>query len=404
MSYQPYCPGGKLYIPRNQTGCVACCNTQACSANSGSINGSPTEHFWPASWKMDKIAEVPPQKCNPGSSSYKCFNATQPLIGCCKRNPCSTGFLEADFTPTFIFDTITPSPPSLSTPEVPVSSRTSSSPSPSSSLSSSYSAFPHTGFITSTTDLGSVSTETPGQQATLSTVSTLPESTSSSPNAATLPESASTSSNVAAIAGGVAGGIAGLALLVGLFAICRHRRKIRSQRGIGKGRFSAWNSGQPRSMQPGSAELDEIKQGPSTRKLPLLLHTIILKTNSVFLASLPLPPPSAPPSPLLSPLPPPPAYASYNSHGNGLEGSPDHLHPSSGSPYVSYDVPSPETPPSPPPLKTRLSQQSTASYSDGQDVSPISTHYQNQPFDNPRSMPSSVYSDVSGGVLHAHAM
>ena len=204
------------------------------------------------------------------------------------------------------------------------------------------------------------------------------------------PVAPASNSDAAAIAGGVAGGIAGLALLVGLLAICRRRRKIKSLFGIDKGRFSAWNSGQPRSMQPGSAELDEIKQGPSTSKLLFLLHTIIRKPNSVFLAS--------------SPLPPPPAYASYNSHGNGLEGSPDHLHPSSGSQYVSYDVPSPESPPSPPPLKTRLSQQSTSSYSDGQDVSPISPQYQNQPFDNPRSLRSSVYSEVSGGVLHAHAM
>lgn len=253
--------------------------------------------------------------------------------------------------------------------------------------------------VTSTSVYSSASTETLGDQTALPTVSSVQEATSTP-----VSESTSTSPNTAAIAGGVVGGIAGLALLVGLLVLYRRRRKTKTEDGIDNESFSAWNSGQPHSMQPGSAELNEIKQGPSTSQLLLLLHTIIHTANSVLLASSPLPPPSAPPSPLLSPLPPPPAYASYNAHSNGPEGSSDHLHPSSGSPYVSHDVPSPESPPSPPPLKTRLSQQSADRYSDGQDVSPISPHYQHQPFDNPTSMRSSVYSEVSGGVVHAHAM
>ena len=132
--------------------------------------------------------------------------------------------------------------------------------------------------VASSSVYSSVSTDITGDPTALPTVPTVSESISTSPNAANVPESTSTHPNAAAIAGGVAGGIAGLALLVGLLAICRRRRMIKSQHGIDKGRFSAWNSRQPRSMQTGSAELDEIKQGSSTGKLPLLLHTIISKT------------------------------------------------------------------------------------------------------------------------------
>ena len=256
-------------------------------------------------------------------------------------------------------------------------------------------------FVTSATPNSahsSVTTEIVGGQKALPTAPSVPEATRTS-----VPESTSASPNAAAIAGGVAGGVAGLALVVGLLVFYRRRRKTKSQNGINKGRFSAWNSGQSHSMRPNNNELHQIKQEPSTSKSPLLLHIIRL-ANGVFSASSPVPPPSAPPSPLLSPLPPPPAYASHSLHGNGLERSPDHLHPSSGSPHVSYDVLSPESPPSPPPLKTRLSQPSTNSYSDGQDVSPISSHYEHHTFDNPGSSNSSVYSEVPGGLLHAHAM
>ena len=255
MSYQPYCPHGSVfYVCRNQPGFIGCCNTQPCD------NGCPIGDLKPASWKIDYSGDMPHQKCNPGSSWHKCQNATQSFIGCCKSDPCSRGCPTVDLTPAFVDDSVFS--PSLSTTKVPISSTTSSSPSPSSSLSSSSSSFTRTGFTTSTPNLGGVSTETQGDQTARPTVTTVPKSTS-------------TSSNAAAIAGGIAGGIAGLALLVGLLAICRRRRKIKSQLGIDEGRFSAWNSGQSRSIQPGSAELDEIKQGPSTSKLPLLLHIII---------------------------------------------------------------------------------------------------------------------------------
>ena len=319
-----------------------------------------------------------------------CENTRPQYIGCCQADTDESpagcpqrNLTSGPFTAILTFLQTSTTPSSLSiTPSSASSSRS---------------------FVTSATlspVSSSVPTETVGGQTALLAV----PSVLSVPSITSVPKSTSSPSNTAAIAGGVVGGVAGLALLVGLLVIYRRRRKTKSQHGMSKGTFSGWNSGQPRFVSPSNAELHQIKQEPSTSKSLLLLHTIIRTANGVFLASSPVPPPSAPPSPLLSPLPPPPAYASYNTHSNGLEGSPDHLHPSSGSPYVAYNVPSPESPPSPPPLKTRISQQSTNSHSDGQDVSPISSHYQHQNFDNPRSMRSSVYSQVSGGVPHSHAM
>lgn len=76
-------------------------------------------------------------------------------------------------------------------------------------------------------------------------------------------------SNSTAIAGGVAGGIVGLALLVGLLAICCRRRTARPQQTV-EGRSSVLGSGQPRSLQTDSAELEEMKQGPTPSRCSFL--------------------------------------------------------------------------------------------------------------------------------------
>ena len=71
-------------------------------------------------------------------------------------------------------------------------------------------------------------------------------------------------SNPTAIAGGVAGGIVGLALLVGLLAICCRRRHVRPQHDMDEGGSLASGSVLPDSTQLDHAELEAMKQGASS--------------------------------------------------------------------------------------------------------------------------------------------
>ena len=99
--------------------------------------------------------------------------------------------------------------------------------------------------VTSTSPPGNTPTGTAAGQSTLGPTTPAPKS------------------NTAAIAGGVAGGIVGLALLLALLAICCRRRINRPQRHMDEGKYPRWGPGNARSSQPGDAEQEEIKQGPS---------------------------------------------------------------------------------------------------------------------------------------------
>ena len=92
---------------------------------------------------------------------------------------------------------------------------------------------------------GSTPTETAAGQSTLRPATPAPKS------------------NTTAIAGGVAGGIVGLALLVALLTICCRRRTTGPQTHMDEGNSPTWGQGNARSSQPGDAEQEEIKQGPS---------------------------------------------------------------------------------------------------------------------------------------------
>ena len=86
------------------------------------------------------------------------------------------------------------------------------------------------------------------------------ETQSALPTATSAPEK-----HTAAIAGGVVGGVVGLALLVGLIAICCHRRTDKARR-LDEVNSPAWGMGQNRSIHPNDAELEEMKQGASPSK------------------------------------------------------------------------------------------------------------------------------------------
>ena len=88
-------------------------------------------------------------------------------------------------------------------------------------------------------------------------------------------------SNTAAVAGGIAGGIIGLALLLTVLAICSRRRTTRTLRGTDQGKLPVWGSGQARTIGAGGGELEEIKQGPSPSICNLFLRLCVKLTTSL---------------------------------------------------------------------------------------------------------------------------
>lgn len=218
------------------------------------------------------------QRCDSGGSWYICPDknlhpgSPPPFMGCCKSEPCTKGCSEGDLTQAFLTSNITIANRYLSALGVSPSSTTSYSTSlsfrPSSSSSSSSCSSPiNMGFDEGTSVYSSAPTAIAAGHSVLLTGTPASKSTNTPASNTTdtlLSTSTNTTnskSNSTAIAGGVAGGIVGLALLVGLLAICCRRRNVRLQRTV-EGRSSALGSGQTRSLQADSAELEEMKQGP----------------------------------------------------------------------------------------------------------------------------------------------
>ncbi|KAF6228570.1 hypothetical protein HO173_011873 [Letharia columbiana] len=371
MSNMQSCPGGgRFQVCHLRNRFVGCCSTSACT------DGCPHDDLRPASFNPHIRSQN--QDCRQGGLWYNCLFTNSPgFMGCCKSNPCSDGCPPGNLTESFLafnssddFDFGFLSAIGASIPSTTSSSISSFASSPTSINTADTPAGANTvasaaqGFHTSISLSGSATTVNAAGQSVIHAVTSPPKS------------------NTAAIAGGVVGGIVGLALLLALLTIHRRWRTTRPLQDVGEGRSPTWGSGNARSLQSGEAELEEMKQGPSP-------------TSSTLL----------PPSPLPSPLPPPPAYTPYRSHGNELDRSSNLSQPSASSPYPSHDLVSPESPPSPPPLNTRLSQHSTDQHSDERSVSPISSHYQHQPFDETGGPESSMYSEFSSSeLLHTHSV
>ena len=215
-------------------------------------------------------------------------------------------------------------------------------------------------------------------------------SVSDSAPSQTAPQTATAGSKprTAAIAGGVVGGVAGLAVLAVLLALCYRRRNRRPPQQMSEEESPVWGSGD--------------KARAASEYLAPTIHSMMQRANRAPPGSSVLHPP--PPSLLTSALPPPPAYT-YTSRDNELERSFERSQSSASSHYPSHEPPSPESPPSSPPLKIHLSQHSLDRYSDVQSVSPISSHYQHQVFSENRDLEPNMYSDVSSSEwLHAHNM
>lgn len=187
------------------------------------------------------------QGCHQVSSWYTCLDGIPLLsMGCCKHDPCSHGCLKEDSTQAFL--TSGPKLTNKSTTFIPMSTNEASNSSTTSSVSPSSI---NTSFDTPTPAHSSVLMTNVAGQSALHTETPAPKTT--------IPPA--TKSHATAIAGGVAGGIVGLALLVGLLAICCRRRNTRP---LDERRSLAWGSGPPYSTQPDNAELEVMKQGASS--------------------------------------------------------------------------------------------------------------------------------------------
>lgn len=278
MPSQPSCPyGGQFHICLNMTTpFVGCCTEKipACSND----NGCQVGDLFPMSWIADDYSDDLSQSCDSGSVWYICseehlqHKSPSPFMGCCKSNPCIEGCPTGDLTQAFLTNKTVHHFLSV----IGLSAPSTASPRPSSSSSSSSSSSPtNIGFDEETPVYSSAPTATTAGHSALLTGTPASKSTNT-PASITADTFHSTStnttnpkSNSTAIAGGVTGGIVGLALLVGLLAICCRRRNARPQHTV-EGRSSALGSGQPRSLQADSAELEEMKQGPTPSRWSFL--------------------------------------------------------------------------------------------------------------------------------------
>ena len=257
MAFRPLCPpGSQFYTCKNLTNhFVRCCNTPLCNDAADGVdgtNGCPDKDLKPASFTEYHDDDVT-QGCHQGSLWYTCPDAIPlPFLGCCKHNPCSHGCPKEDFTQAFLM--YDPKSTDQGVAFIPLSTNEASNSSTTSSVSPSST---NTSFDTSTSAHSSVLTADVAGQSALHTETPAPKTT----------DTPAPKSNATAIAGGVAGGIVGLALLVGLLAICCRRRNTRP---LDEGRSLARGSGPPDSTQPDNAELEFMKQGASSSQSPQL--------------------------------------------------------------------------------------------------------------------------------------
>ena len=187
-------------------------------------------------------------KCRPGRTWVGCEYITSLYVGCCKSHPCSDGSPPENLTQSKLAVNSSGAGYLPSTTEFWIPSPTSRSP-------------------------PSVPTFT--TEANTFTSISVPESP---PAATTAPQPGQTTKpvptrNTAAIAGGVIGGVVGLALLVAVLALCCRRRTIRPQQRMDEGRSPTWSSGQIR-------ELDEMKQGQSPCKSQGLSIQLYIELNA----------------------------------------------------------------------------------------------------------------------------
>ena len=204
----------------------------------------------------------------PGSNSTTCDKPVLLPNTCCKNDTseCGSGCPQQNLTWSLILEIEADYPSADDQPPLPSFSSSTSNPASINTLYVPEGAAQQA----STTQESPVSSSMP-----TGTSTTIFESQSALHTATSTPET-----NTAAIAGGVVGGAVGLALLVGLLAICC-RRRTSNARHLDEVRSPAWGMGQNRSIHPNDAELDEMKQGASPSKSHQPLRWLCTKLTSL---------------------------------------------------------------------------------------------------------------------------
>ena len=221
QSFSPSCPsGGNWYACASGSNFVGCCASEPCS------NGCSAGNLAPASFDPNYYGKFPDQQCPKGSNWYSCQQTSPPFLGCCKSNACDAGCPSGDLTAAFL-----DSNPKVAAPFLP--SGAASSASAVASLSSSTPSDKGSTSASATTTASSVTTSSSSaKSSTLPAASSTASVSNSSVNSA---QSLATSTNspntpVGAIAGGAVGGVAVLALLIGLLLFyCRRRSRSSRQ-------------------------------------------------------------------------------------------------------------------------------------------------------------------------------
>ena len=236
------CPGDSHFYACDQS--LGCCTLGVCN----DLYDCPKSDL--------KSTNVHATNCSADSRrQIICENAAPLSTGCCKSNLGACSFVcpqKDDTEGLFLFETVRAS--ILLVESQSVSYRTSTLASP---IMSAKPTDPPGGALQETPTEPIPAAPTPGPSIVTANIAGQPALQTTGPNPKT---------NTAAIAGGVVGGVVGVALLVGLIAIiCRHRINKSRQR-MDESNSTGWGPGQGRSRDFENAELDEMKNGPSSSK------------------------------------------------------------------------------------------------------------------------------------------
>ena len=218
QAFSPSCPsGGTWYACSTDSLFVGCCN--------GSVSpcalGCPDGLLEPASFDPAYWGTFPDQECSIGSQWYTCANSEPPFMGCCKTNPCNAGCPTGDLTPGYLSSDQALAAPFESDGSAPSGSAPSTTvagfvvivtvgppigslpPSSTIATATTASAFPSFGQSTTASSI----VITPSMTATGNAVAVHSGSTSTPTSGPVL---------ITAVVGGIGGGAAIVALLLGL--------------------------------------------------------------------------------------------------------------------------------------------------------------------------------------------
>ncbi|MCJ1387039.1 hypothetical protein MMC17_010168 [Xylographa soralifera] len=213
QSFDPSCPnGGSFFACDYGSMFVGCCTGDNPCGDAGCSAGD----LQPASFVASAYGTFADQLCNAGSQWYTCAGTDPSFMGCCQSDACSNNGCPAqDLTPGIL-----QSVPALNSAYNPISnpSATSSAAAPSTSA-----------LLTTSTTSSVTTSQTSITGTSISTGTLAGASASSTTSAETITSQHSSGPHTAAIAGGAVGGVAVLALLLGLL-LWYCRRNVRASR------------------------------------------------------------------------------------------------------------------------------------------------------------------------------